>query len=61
MEDWKVGRAHLPGDVENWFADVSKNREGSGAGLYGKNSDKIRMVPLGCHCTVLETEIAAIL
>ena len=35
MEDWKVGRAHLPGNGENWFADGSKNREGAGASVYG--------------------------
>ena len=39
MEDWKVGRAHLPGDGDNWFADGSKNREGVVTGVYGKNSD----------------------
>ena len=37
-EDWKVGRAHLPGDGDNWFADGSKNREGARAGFFGKNS-----------------------
>ena len=39
MEDWKVGRTHLPGDGDNWFADGSKNREGTEAGFCGKNSD----------------------
>ena len=39
MEDWRVGRAHLPGDGHNWFPNGSKNREGAGAGVYGKNSD----------------------
>ena len=61
MEDWRVGRAHLPGDGDNWFTDGSKNREGAGAGVYGKNSDTRLMVPLGPHSTVLQTEIAAIL
>ena len=46
MEDWRVGRAHLPGDGDNWFTDGSKNREGAGAGVYGKNSDTRLMVPL---------------
>ena len=61
MEDWKVGRAHLPGDGDNWFADDSKNREGAKAGVYGKNSNTSLVVPLGPHSTVLPTEIAAIL
>ena len=36
MEDWKVGRAHLLGDGDNWFADGFKNREVAGGGIYGK-------------------------
>ena len=60
MEDWKVGRAHLPGDGDNWFADGSKNREGAGAGVYGKSNTSL-VVPLGPHSTVLQTDIAAIL
>ena len=39
IEDWRVGHEHLPGNGDNWFADGSKNREGAGAGVYGKNSD----------------------
>ena len=61
MDDWKVGRAHLPDDVNNWFADGSKNREGVGASVYRKNSDTRFTVPLGSHSTVLRIEIAAIL
>ena len=61
MEDWKESRAHLPGDGDNWFADGSKNREGTGAGVYVKNSDMSLTVPLGPHSIVLQTEIAAIL
>ena len=61
MEDWKVDRAHLPGDGDNWFADGSKNREGTGAGVYGKTSDTSLVVPLGPQPTVLQTTIAAIL
>ena len=61
MEDWKVGRAHLPGDGNNWFADGSKNREGKGAGLSEKNRDTSLVVPLGPHSTFLQNEIAAIL
>ena len=61
MEDWKVGRAHLPGDGDNRFADDSKNREGAGAGVYGKNSDTNLVVPLVPHSTVFQSEIAAIL
>ena len=61
IEDWKVGRAHLPGDGDNWFAYDSKNREGTGAGVYGKNSNTSLVVPLGPHSTVLQTAIAAIL
>ena len=57
IEDWKVGRAHLPGDEDNWFSDGSKNREGAGAGVYGKNSDTSLVVPLGPHSTVLQTEM----
>ena len=29
MENWKVGRSHLSGNGDNWFADGSKNREGA--------------------------------
>ena len=61
MGDWKVGLARLPGDVDNWFADGSKKREGSGAGIYGKTSDTSLTVSLGPHSTVLQIEIAAIL
>ena len=61
IEDWKVSRAHLPDDGDNWFADGSKNREGAGAGFYTKNSNISLVVPLGSHSTVLQTEIAAIL
>ena len=61
MEDWKAGRAHLPGDEDNWFTDGSKNREGAGAGVYGRNSNTSLAIPLGPHLTVLQTEIAAIL
>ena len=61
MEDWKVGRAHLPGDGDNWFADGSKNKESAGAGFYGNNSDTSLVVPLGPHSTVFQTEIVAIL
>ena len=60
MEDWRMGRAHLPGDGDNWFSDGSKNRKGAGDSVYGKNSDTILVVPLGLHSTVLQTEIAAI-
>ena len=62
MGDWKVGRAHLPGDGVNRFADGSKNREGAGAGgVYGKNINTSLVVPSGPYSTVLQTEIAAIL
>ena len=61
MKDWRVGRAHLPGDGDNWFVDGSKNMEGAGTGVYGKNSDTSLVVPLGPHSTVLQTAIAAIL
>ena len=47
LEDWKVDRAHLPGDGDNWLADGSKNKEGAGAGVYEKNSDTSLMVLLG--------------
>ena len=57
MEDWRVGRAHLPGDGDNWFADGSKNRDGVGAGVYGRNSNTSLAIPLGPHLTVLQTEI----
>ena len=30
MEDWKVGRAHLAGDGDKWFADGSKKQAGRG-------------------------------
>ena len=53
LDDWKVGRAHLPGDGENWFADGSKNRDGAGADVYEKNSETSLMVLLGPHSTVL--------
>ena len=46
LKDWKVGRAHLPGDRDNWFAEGSKNKEGARAGVYGKNSDTSLVVPL---------------
>ena len=58
-EDWKQGRVHLAGDGENWFTGGSKNREGAGAGLYKKNSDKSLTVPMGFHSIVLQTEITA--
>ena len=61
MEDWKVGRARLPGDGDNWFADGSKKRKGAGAGVYGKNRDTSLTVLLGPHSTVLQIEIAALL
>ena len=61
MEDWKAGRAHLPGDGGNWFTDGSKNRDSVGAGVYGRNSNTSLAIPLGPHLTVLQTEIAAIL
>ena len=61
MEDWKVGRAHLPGDGDNWFADGSKNREGVGGGVYRKNSDTSLAVQFGSRSTVLQTKIAVIL
>ena len=60
MDDRKEGRAHLPGDGDNWFADVSKNREGVEAGVYRKKSDTSIAVPLGPHSRVLQTEIDAI-
>ena len=56
-----MGRAHLPGDKDNWFADGSKDREGARVGVYVKNSDTSLLVPLGPYSTVLQTEIAAIL
>ena len=59
MKDWRVGRAHLPGDGDNWIADGSKNREGARAGVHGKNSDTSLVVPLGPHSIVLQTEIVA--
>ena len=59
MQDWRVVHGHLAGAGDIWFADSSKNREGAGAGVYGKNGDTSLVVPLGPHSTVLETEIAA--
>ena len=56
-----MGRANLEGDEDNWFADDSENREDAGADVYRKNSDTDFMIPLGPHCTFLQTEIAAIL
>ena len=61
IEDWKMGRAHLPGDGDNWFADGSKNRDGAEVVVHGKNSDTSLVVPLGPHSTVLQTKISAIL
>ena len=61
VEDWRVGRAHLPGDGDNWFTDGSKNREGAGAGVYGNNSDTSLVVLLSPHSTVIQNKIAAIL
>ena len=61
MEDWEEGRANLPDDGDNWFADGSKDREGAEAGVCGKNSDTRLVFPLGPHSTVLQTEIAVIL
>ena len=60
MEDWKTGRAHLPGDGDNWFTNGSKNKEGAGAGVYGRNSNTSLVIPLGPDSTVLQIEIAAI-
>ena len=40
---------------------LARNQGGAGAGVYGKNSDTILVVPLGPHSTVLQIEIAAIL
>ena len=61
VEDWKVGRAHPPADRDNWFADGSKNGEGVGASVYGKNSDSSLVVSSGPNSIVLQAEIAAIL
>ena len=51
---WSIGE-------NNWFTDGSKNREGAGAGVYGRNSNTSLAIPLGPHLTVFQTEIAAIL
>ena len=56
-----MGRAHLPGDKDNWFAGGSKNREGAAASVYGKKKDTSLVFSLAPHSTVLQTEIAAIL
>ena len=50
-------RAHLSGDGNNSFANGSKNKEGVGAGVYGKNSDTSLVVLLGPYSTVLQTEL----
>ena len=60
-EATKEGRAQLPGDRDNWFADGSKNREFLEAGVYRNNSDSSRTVPFGPLTTVLQTEMVVIL
>ena len=61
MEAWKEGRAHLPGDGDNWFVGGSKNREGAGVDVYRKNSDMSFTDPLEFHSSVLQAVISDIL
>ena len=43
MEDWRVGRAHLPRNGDNWFADGSKNREGAGLVSMGRTVTQVSL------------------
>jgi len=61
-EDWEFSRnSILPSHGDVWFTDGSKTATGAGAGVYGAISGTRLSFPLGCHCTVFQAEIFAII
>jgi hypothetical protein len=61
-EDWTKGTGTIPvvrGLI--WFADGSKLKEGTGAGIYGQSMGRRLSFSVGRYATFFQTEIYAIL
>ena len=60
-EEWLQHRDSLSGHDDVWFTDVSRSKDGSGAGYYCRRDVNEKFLFLGRYATVFQIDVMAIL